>query len=139
MSGERILKCHPGIGPRVRGLALAARDNFSVRYDLDYKRGVFGRPKHALYGTSYVGRILVLNAAKGGVASAWMLQELVTIGKSPLALLLNNANPVLVQGAAFANLPLVDRFELNVTEAIATGDELIVDPPAGTVTVLDQG
>jgi predicted aconitase with swiveling domain len=136
VSAERILKCHAGIGPRVRGIALAARDNFSVRYDLDYKRGVFGRPRHALYGTSYVGCILVLNAAKGGVASAWMLHELMTNGKAPLALVLNDANPVLVQGAAFANLPLVDRFDVDVTEAVATGDELIVDPAAGEVTIV---
>jgi hypothetical protein len=136
MSAERILRCHPGIGPRVQGKAIAARDNFSVRYDLDYRRGVFGRPGHALHGVSYVGFILVLNAAKGGVASAWMLQELVTIGKAPLALVLNDANPVLVQGAAFANLPLVDRFEVDVTGAIATGDELIVDPRAGEVRIL---
>ena len=136
MSIERVLKCHRGIGPRVRGTAIAASDNFSVRYDLDYKRGIFGRPKHALYGVPYVGHVLVLNAAKGGVASAWMLHELVVIGKAPLALVLNDANPVLVQGAAFAKLPLVDRFEVDVTEAISTGDELVVDPVAGTVTIL---
>jgi predicted aconitase with swiveling domain len=136
VSAERILRCHTGIGPRVQGKAIAAHDNFSVRYDLDYRRGIFGRPEHALHGMSYVGLILVLNAAKGGVASAWMLQELVTIGKAPLALVLNNANPVLVQGAAFANLPLVDRFDIDVTRAIATGDELIVDPQAGEVRVL---
>lgn len=136
MSVPRILRCHPGIGPRVQGKAIAASDNFSVRYDLDYRRGIFGRPGHALHGVSYVGFILVLNAAKGGVASAWMLQELVTIGKAPLALVLNDANPVLVQGAAFANLPLVDRFAIDVTGAIATGDELIVDPQAGEVHIL---
>lgn len=136
MSGERILRCHVGVGPRVQGIAIAARENFSVRYDLDYKRGIFGRPKHALYGVSYVGFILVLNGSKGGVASAWMLQELMTIGKSPLALVLNDANPVLVQGAAFANLSLVDRFDVDVTKTIVTGDELIVDPGAGEVRIL---
>ena len=136
MSEERILRCHIGIGPRVQGTAIAARDNFSVRYDLDYNRGIFGRPGHALYGVSYVGCILVLNASKGGVASAWMLHELMTLGKAPLALVLNDANPVLVQGAAFANLPLVDRFETDVTKEIVTGDELIVDPQAGEVRVL---
>ena len=33
--------------------------------------GLFSRPAHALYGESYVGRVLVLNVAKGGVARAW--------------------------------------------------------------------
>ena len=58
------------------GTALVSGDNFSARYDLDRTKGVFSRPDHALAGQSYVGRILVMNTAKGGVASAWMLHEM---------------------------------------------------------------
>ena len=54
------------MGRRVRGRALVAKDGFSARYDLDRVRGVFSRPDHRLTGQSYVGRILVLDAAKGG-------------------------------------------------------------------------
>ena len=126
---------HVGMGEAVRGIALAASDDFSTRYDLDRDKGVFSRPSHKLYGESYVGRILVLNAAKGGVASAWMLREMVKMGKAPLALLLNNANPVMAQGAAFAELPFMDRFESDITEAVRTGDRLYVDPAKGIVTI----
>ena len=126
---------HVGMGPAVRGIALAAADNFSTRYDLDRERGIVSRPSHKLYGESYVGRILVLNAAKGGVASAWMLREMTMKEKAPLALLLNNANPVMAQGAAFANLPFMDRFETDITEAVRTGDQLYVDPAQGVVTI----
>ena len=129
------LKAHPGIGPRVEGEALVAADNFSARYDLDRIRGVFSRPSHKLAGQSYVGRVLVLNAAKGGVATAWMLNEMAARDLAPLALLLNAANPIMAQGAAFANFPLLDRFERDVTEAIRTGDRVVVDPAAGLVTV----
>jgi predicted aconitase with swiveling domain len=129
------LKGHVGIGPAVRGIALVASDDFSTRYDLDRDRGIFSRPSHKLYGESYVGRILVLNAAKGGVASAWMLREMVIMEKAPLALLLNDANPVMAQGAAFANLPFMDRFESDITRAVRTGDVLYVDPAAGVVTI----
>jgi predicted aconitase with swiveling domain len=132
---EFTLKAHPGIGPRVEGEALVAADNFSARYDLDRIRGVFSRPAHKLAGQSYVGRVLVLNAAKGGVATAWMLNEMMARGRAPLALLLNAANPIMAQGAAFANFPLIDRFERDVTEAIRTGDRVVVDPAAGRVTV----
>ncbi|MCB1739707.1 MAG: DUF126 domain-containing protein [Gammaproteobacteria bacterium] len=133
---SRQLRAHPGIGPAVTGIALAARDDFSARYDLDREQGVFSRPGHALFGQSYVGRILVLNAAKGGVASAWMLREMVEQGKAPLALLLNDANPVMAQGAAFAKLCLMDRFELDITGEIASGDRLAVDPRAGVVRIM---
>ena len=82
------------------------------------------------------GRILVLNAAKGGVASAWMLREMARKEMAPLALLLNDANPVMAQGAAFAQLPLIDRFDTDITAAIASGDHLRVDPAQGLVQIL---
>lgn len=131
-----VLRAHPGIGAAVRGLALVARDDFSARYDLDRTRGVFSRESHALFGQSYVGRILVLNTAKGGVASAWMLRDMVERGLAPAGLLFNRVNPILAQGAVFADLPLMDRFEGDVTGLIATDDDLALDPAAGTVTIL---
>lgn len=131
------LRCHPGIGPRVRGIALVANDNFSARYDLDRIRGVFSRPQHLLAGQSYVDRILVLNTAKGGVASAWMLHEMRSRGLAPTAILFNRANTILAQGAALAGMTMVDRFaDGDVTTLVNTGDELDVDPVEGTVRIV---
>lgn len=135
---DTIIRGHIGIGPTVEGIALSASDNFSTRYDLDRDRGIVSRPSHKLYGENYVGRILVLNAAKGGVASAWMLREMVMKEKAPLGLLLNDANPVMAQGAAFAQMPLIDRFETDITAAIKTGDRIIVDPAQGLVRLLSS-
>src|SRR5262249_60499615 len=67
MSG-RVFHARAGMGEKTRGEALVAKDGFSARYDLDRLRGVFSRPEHKLAGQSYVGRVLVLDAAKGGVA-----------------------------------------------------------------------
>lgn len=79
-------------------------------------------------------KILVLNTAKGGVATAWMLYEMVSRGMAPSALLLNSANTILAQGAALAKMPLCDRFEQgDVTSLISTGDSLYVDPANGIV------
>ena len=135
----RIVRGHPGPGAKVVGPALVAADNFSARYDLDLVKGVFSRPTHKLLGESYVGKVLVLNIAKGGVATAWMLREMVMSGKAPAALLLNSANPIMAQGAAFADLPLIDRFTVDVTGAFKTGDMIEVDPAAGTATVVGPG
>lgn len=135
-----VLKCHPGIGPDVTGTALVADDNFSARYDLDRSKGTFSRPAHKLYGESYVDKILVLVTAKGGVASAWMLREMSARGKAPKAILFDRANTILAQGAAFAGLTLVDRFEDGVpTRLIRTGDTVRIEPAAGTVTILNRG
>ena len=134
---SRTLKCHQGIGPRVEGTALVAKDNFSARYDLDRLAGVFSRPGHGLFGQSYVGRILVLDTAKGGVASAWMLHEMKSRGIAPKAILFNNVNPILAQGAALANMALCDRFDDgDVTQLIKTGDQVTVNPASGLVTII---
>ena len=99
---------------------------------------MFSRPSHKLYGQRYVNRILVL-LGQGGRASAWMLRELVRSGISPKALVFNMVNPILAQGAAFAELPLVDRFEDgDVTALFRIGEELLIEPQLGSVTILDR-
>lgn len=132
----RIYRGHPGPGVKVKGEALVASDNFSARYDLDLTKGIFSRPQHKLAGQNYVGKILVLNIAKGGVATAWMLRAMVESGRAPKALILNFANPIMAQGAAFADLPLIDRFDLDITQAVRTSEMIEVDPVAGTLTVV---
>ena len=133
-----VLHCHKGIGAAVTGTALVAKDNFSARDDLDRKRGAFSRPTHALAGQSYAGKILVLDTAKGGVATAWMLHEMKTRGIVPLALVFNRVNPILAQGAAFGGVTMVDRFGGDVTDLIRTGDTLRIDPDAGLVEILNR-
>ena len=133
MGARHIYECHPGIGRKVSGIVIAASDDFSARYDLDCMRGVFSRSSHRLYGESYVGKVLVLNTAKGGVASAWMLLDMVSRKMAPTALVLNVANPIMAQGAAFAGLTLVDRFKVDITSELATGDFVTIDPQAGHV------
>lgn len=132
---ERRIRGHKGVGPKATGIALVARDNFSARYDLDRIKGVFSRPSHALYGQSYVDTVLVLHTAKGGVATSWMLREMKSRGMAPAALLLNYGNPIMAQGAAFAELAFMERFETDITESINSGEQVSVDPEAGLVIV----
>ena len=132
----RELTCHVGIGGVVTGEALVASDNFSARYDLDRIKGVFSRPQHALAGQSYKDKILVMNTAKGGVATAWMLYEMKARGIVPKAILFNAANTILAQGAALADLAMCDRFDDgDVTTLIETGDVVTVYPAEGRVVV----
>ena len=135
MSGKVLVARH-AMGAKVTGEALVAKDGFSARYDLDRIAGVFSRPTHKLAGQSYVGRILVLDTAKGGVASAWMLHEMRSRDKVPLAIVFNSVNPILVQGAAFGDIAMLAGFDEDVTTAIANGARLEIDPAAKTLRVL---
>src|SRR5437868_14819028 len=132
-----VLKCHPGIGPSVTGTAPVTKDNFSARYDLDRKQGIFSRPSHALAGQSYAGKILVLDQAQGGAATAWMLHEMKSRGLVPLALVLNRVNPILAQGAAVGRGTIDDRVTGHVTDLNQTLHHLRIAAAArvdGTLT-----
>lgn len=121
-------KAQAGMGRLVRGRAVVAKDGFSARYDLDRINGVFSRPEHRLAGRSYVGVVLVLDAAKGGVATAWMLHEMKARGVVPAALVLNAVNPIMVQGAALADFTMISGFETDITQAVPDGALVEVDP-----------
>lgn len=125
---QKIFYAAAGMGRKVRATALVASDGFSARYDLDRIAGVFSRPEHKLAGESYVGRVLVLDAAKGGVATAWMLHEMQARGVMPAALVLNRANPIMVQGAALADFTMISGFDCDITKTIANDAEVEVDP-----------
>jgi uncharacterized protein len=127
---EQIFYAAAGMGRKVRATALVASDGFSARYDLDRVRGVFSRPEHKLAGQSYRDRVLVLDAAKGGVATAWMLHEMKTRGVMPVALVLNRVNPIMAQGAALADFTMISGFDCDITKAIPNDAEVEIDPQA---------
>jgi predicted aconitase with swiveling domain len=125
-----IFHARSAMGSKARGAALVAKDGFSARYDLDRVRGIFSRPEHRLAGESYVGRVLVLDAAKGGVATAWMLYDMKARGVVPAALVLNAVNPIMVQGAALAGFTMISGFDVDITQTIPNGAMVEVDPTA---------
>jgi len=132
----RELMARHAIGRPVRGSALVANDGFSARYDLDRLAGTFSRPAHKLAGKSYVGRILVLDTAKGGVASAWMLHEMASRSKVPLAIVFNTVNPILVQGAAFGNITMLVGFDGDITALVPDGAQVELDPASKLLRIV---
>ena len=133
---SKVFYATAGMGRKLQGRALVAKDGFSARYDLDRITGVFSRPAHKLAGQSYVGKILVLDTAKGGVATAWMLHEMTSRGIVPLALVLNSVNPILAQGAALGDVPMLAGFDTDITAAIPNGAQVEVNPAQGTITLI---
>lgn len=130
-------KARHGMGRRIVGQALVAHDGFSARYDLNRLQGVFSRPAHKLVGQSYVDRILVLDTAKGGVATAWMLHEMRSRNMAPSAIVFNTVNTILAQGAALGDVSMLAGFDVDITAQIPHGAMVEIDPEARTIRVLD--
>ena len=70
----------------------------------------------------------MLDAAKGGVASAWMLYEMASRGLAPLALVLNSVNPIMAQGAAFGGVTLLAGFDEDITANVPHGALVEIEP-----------
>lgn len=131
-----VLRGHPGFGQTVEGEALVSREAFSARYDLDRATGVISRRGHSIEGHRIVDKIVIFPTAKGGVAAGWAFHDMRTRGVAPRGLIFGRANPVVVQGAVFAGIPILDQLAPDPLEVIQTGDWVRLDPAAGTVTIL---
>jgi predicted aconitase with swiveling domain len=131
-----VLRGPVGVGPTVEGETLVSRHGFNARYDLDRTRGIFSRPSHDLYGQSCAGKILVFSSAKGGIATSWALLDLKARGLAPKALIFRRTNPVMVQGAVLAEVPLLHLLEPDPVTTLRTGDWVRVEPERGLVEVV---
>lgn len=137
-STSGILIGPPGFGETLDAEALVSQDGFSARYDLDHTTGTISREAHDLFGESVIGKVLVVTTAKGGTATGWRLLDLVRRGTAPAALVFRRTNPVMVQGAVLAGIPIMHALDPDPVESLRTGDRLRLEPAEGRITVLGR-
>src|SRR5262245_43375124 len=112
---------------------------FSPRYDLDRVRGTFSRTGHPLYGESLAGRVLASPGVQGGVAGGWAFLAMAGVGVGPAALVFGHVNPVMVQGAVTAGIPIVAGVDPAFFAEVGADDVVRVDPAGRTVQVVGGG
>ena len=112
---------------------MVSQHGFSARYDLNRERGVFSRKEHDLFGESVVDVILIAPVSKGGIATSWMLREMVSRRVAPLGIILHSTNPVIVQGAILAGMPIMRGLLPPAHQVIQTGDWIRMNPERGIV------
>jgi len=122
-------------GPTVTGQVLVMREGFSPRYDLDRVTGIISRIGHSVEGESVKGKILVIPTSKGGVAGGWAFFDLLHKGIAPLALVFGKLNPVMVQGAVLANMPITEGWDKDLVQLLKTGDTITIDPEGRRISV----
>ena len=123
-------------GEPVQARALVMREGFSPRYDLDRWNGVISRIGHSAEGESIRDRVLIIPTSKGGVAGGWAFFDLLNKGIAPKALVFGKLNPVMVQGAVLAGLPIMEDWDQDLLSLVRSGDMVRLDPGARTVTLL---
>jgi predicted aconitase with swiveling domain len=134
-----IFAAERGAGTVVVGEALVSSKHFSPRYDLDRDAGTFSRPGHPLEGRSLAGKVLFLPGVLGGVAGGWTFFELSSRDRAPSALVFGRTNPVMVQGAILAGIPILDGIDPQAFAVIRDGDVIRVDPANLRVEIIERG
>ena len=132
------IRVERAFGPVVEGEAVVSDEGFSPRYDLDRWSGVISKPGHKLEGVNIRDKVLFFPTAKGGIAAGWALYDIKSKGIAPKALIFGVTNPVMVQGAVFANLTITEGWSRDPRECIRTGDMVRVDPAAKTIQLLKR-
>ena len=125
-------------GEVVEGEALVSEEGFSPRYDLDRWSGVITKPGHKLEGTSLKDKICFFPTAKGGIAAGWAFFDIKWKKIAPKAFVFGVTNPVMVQGAVFADLTITEGWSRDPRECIRTGDIVRVDPAAKSIRLLKR-
>jgi predicted aconitase with swiveling domain len=125
-------------GDVVEGEALVSTEGFSPRYDLDRLTGEISRPGHAIEGENIAGKILFFPTAKGGIAAGWAFYDLASKDIAPKAIVFGKTNPVMVQGAVFAGITIIEGWSEDPFVVFQTGDTVRVDPQRKRVELLKR-
>jgi len=123
-------------GEVVEGEAVVSDEGFSPRYDLDRWTGLISKPGHKLEGTQIRDKICFFPTAKGGIAAGWAFYDIKHKGIAPKALVFGVTNPVMVQGAIFANMTITEGWSRRPGDCIRTGDWVRVDPGRRIIELL---
>lgn len=133
---HRVIEVRQAYGPVVEGEALVSDEGFSPRYDLDRWTGVITRPGHSLEGASIVDKVCFFPSAKGGIAAGWAFYDIKWKKIAPKAFIFGVTNPVMVQGAIFAGIPITAGWTPHPRGIINTGDRVRVNPARRIIEVL---
>ncbi len=117
---------------RIEGEGLVSKEPIGFYGGVDAKTGLFIEKGHELEGKSVKGKILVFPCGKGSTVGSYVIYGLAKNNQAPLAIVNKETETIVATGAILAGIPCVDGIPV---EKISTGDHVLVDATAGTVTV----
>jgi predicted aconitase with swiveling domain len=122
---EKVYKCRSvvkGSEEKVSGEAIISRSAMCF-YLCDPATGTVIERNHPLQDRSVAGKILVLESGKGSsVVQVDGFYQMWTKGTLPKAIVLREAEPVIVSAAVVVGVPMVDRVQGDLYDLIHDGD-----------------
>jgi predicted aconitase with swiveling domain len=106
------------------------------------KGGVIMDRNHDLYHQNIQGKILVFPAAIGSTFTGMVLMRLIDIGAGPAALIVQNADSLLVSGVVLArvwfdkSIPVIEYPHPDLFDKINCGDRIDIDGDSGEIQIV---
>ena len=117
------------------GEAIVTKDGISFMGTVNPKTGVIIERKHEIEGEHLKDKILVYPRGKGSTGGSYMLYDAVKNGVGPAGIINVEGEAVTVIGAIIAELPMVDKVDINEIE---TGDYVYLNATEGTIRVIKK-
>jgi len=133
---HRVIEVAQTYSSEVESGALVSEEGFSPRYNLDRWTGIITKPGHKLEGSSIVDKVCFFPTAKGGIAAGWAFYDIKRKKIAPKAFIFGVTNPVMVQSAIFAGIPITAGWTPHPRGVVKTGDRVRVDPARKIIEVL---
>ena len=106
-----------------KGEILVTSEPISFYGGVDPRSGRIVDKKHALYGKSIAGKILVFPYGKGSTVGSYVILSLAKNGVAPAAIVNILSEPIIIIGCVLAGIPLMDRPEKNPIQTLQTGEK----------------
>ena len=117
------------------GEALVSKDAISFFGGVDPKTGIVVDKGHALEGKCIAGKVLVFPRGKGSTVGSYVLLQLKKNNCAPVAIINEEAEPIIAVGAIIARIPMVDKLENGAYARIKDGMRVAVDGTKGTTGI----
>ncbi len=118
------------------GEALVTKQGISFLGGVDLETGIITEVDHELHGEKLAGKILVLPSLKGSAGGMWILIRLAASKKGPKAVIVAQADTILVGAVIIGEIPTVDSLPVEAFQTLKSGDLLKVNATKGTVTLI---
>ena len=116
--------------------ALVSKDAICF-YLVEPETGVVTERNHDAFGKSVVGKVLIMPSGKGSsVVQLDGLYKLMMRNNGPAAIVVQEADTVLVAAAAAMEMPMVHRVDPEFFTDVESGMNIALDVEQGTITIL---
>ncbi|MGQ9759497.1 MAG: DUF126 domain-containing protein [Candidatus Methanomethylicaceae archaeon] len=121
------------------GRAIVSTQGISFFGGVDPKTGIVREKGHELCGQDITGKVLVFPRGKGSTVGSYVLYQLRKNGHAPAGIVNVETEAIIATGCILAEIPLVDRVEVNPLEVVRSGDYVVVDGREGKIIVRRVG